>query len=357
MQSYDNVACIGNSFPAEWIYGKYETQIINSVTEQINKQFQNQRNLFINTTWFGPQFNNGEQYNKVVDFCNKGITFDNVFFLATVDPMLINKDQINDVIGMLGNPQPFFIGNFENSLYEFNFFAFAVTENFSKYDDADIELKKIKYHYVNYNRKPREHRVNFVKQLIKHELMDCGAVTLGKPDPVYDNDENNDLYFTIGENPKDYAESGDWFGKTDTDITGIPHDLFSLHNMDVWKHHFLYINAATEFWPWDDVFVMQDQYRPIMGLRPFLINGNTRTYKWLCDKGFKTFTHYFPADLENEHEDSVHPNLIKALKWLVHQSENEILAMYDDMLPDLYYNKERMYEFAKEQKEKVRNLF
>jgi hypothetical protein len=187
--------------------------------------------------------------------------------------------------------------------------------------------------------------------------MKYGVVTLGKPDTVFDNDADNNLFFEIGESPKNHKKNGDWFNDDEQNNVGIPHDLFSLHNMDAWKHHFLYINAATEFWPWDDVFVMQDQYRPIMGLRPFLINGNTRTYKWLRNNGFKTFTHYFPKGLEEEHESTVHSNLIKALTWLVQLPEKEILSMYNNMLPDLLHNKERMYQFSKEERTKMQNLF
>jgi hypothetical protein len=353
----DNLIVIGETFPFKWIYGKYENEIIKSIKVQIRNKFPTQRNILINTTWFGPQFDNNV-YATVVDMDKNRITFDNVFFLATVDPILINTDELRDVISMLGSPKTFLMGNFENSPYEFNFFSYAVTENFVEYNNDDITLKKLKYHYINYNRKPREHRVKFVNALINNDLMNYGIVTLGKPDITYDNDPNNSLFFSIGELSSNYVDSGDWFDECDVDDdVGIPHDLFSLHNMDAWKHHFLYINASTKFWPWDDVFVMQDQYRPIMGLRPFLINGNTRTYKWLRNNGFKTFTHYFPADLENSHEDLVQLNLIKALLWLTQQPKTDILKMYNHMMPELIHNKERMLDFGKEQRLKMEKLF
>ena len=127
--------------------------------------------------------------------------------------------------------------------------------------------------------------------------------------------------------------------------------------MNYWKHHFLYIVGATMFWPWDDIFVSESQFKPIIGLRPFIINGNTRTYKWLRDRGFRTFNHYFPfADLENTHEDMVHPEIIKVLEWLANVDDNELLGMYNRMLPDLLYNREHFFKFASEQKNKIENL-
>ena len=117
MQKHNNITFVGDVFPNKWIYGKYEEEIIDSILTQIHIKFKKQRNLFINTTWFGPQFNDGEQYNKIINFNKKNITFDNVFFLATVDPILINKEQIDTVVSMLGNPRAFYIGNFETFLH------------------------------------------------------------------------------------------------------------------------------------------------------------------------------------------------------------------------------------------------
>jgi len=352
----DNLTIVGDIFPETWIYGIYEREAIDYISRSIRNKFSNSRNILINSTWFGPQYKNNNEYDKILAFNKEGVTFDNLFFLTTVDPPSITKDEYNRVASMLGNPTVYYIGNFENSAYEFNFFSYAVNDNFEEYNNSDIILSELKYYYICYNRKPREHRVNLVRILKDNDLLQYGIVTLGKPDITYDNDPNNDLYLSIGENPLDYYKQGDWFAKDDT--TGIPHDLFSLHNMEAWNHHFLYINGATQFWPWDDVYVMQDQYRPIIGLRPFLINGNPRTYKWLRNNGFKTFTQYFPfVAIEDEYEDKVHTNLLKVIQWLIVQPKSNIINMYRDMLPDLIYNQNRMKEFAKEQRVKMENMF
>ena len=126
--------------------------------------------------------------------------------------------------------------------------------------------------------------------------------------------------------------------------------------MDYWQHHFLYIIGATEFNVWDDIFVSETQFKPIIGLRPFLINGNIRTYQWLEDNGFKTFNRYFDGiDFTDEHQ--VHESLCQAIQYLTTLSKNDILELYNQMLPDLMYNRDRFFEFANEQEYLINHVF
>jgi hypothetical protein len=125
--------------------------------------------------------------------------------------------------------------------------------------------------------------------------------------------------------------------------------------MDIWQNTFLYINAATEFDPINDLFCQQDTFKPMLGLRPFVINGVQRTYRWLRLQGFRTFNHYWPhIDIET---GPVHNTLVELIKHLKSLEPSEILAMYNNMLPDLRHNKDRFFEFANEQKYKMEHLF
>jgi hypothetical protein len=86
-----------------------------------------------------------------------------------------------------------------------------------------------------------------------------------------------------------------------------------------------------------------------------VINGVQRTYRWLRLNGFRTFNHYWPQiDIEN---GNVHATLTELIEHLHTLKSSEILAMYADMLPDLQYNKNRFFEFAREQKNKMNQLF
>jgi hypothetical protein len=345
-----SLTSIGINFPTHYLrWTEHEIYCVESIKNQINKYFPHQKNIFINLTWFGPQFNNKgwQDYQSII---SSDDSYDTLFLLCTVDPPMITKHQIAEIAQSLNVTKVFKIGNFESE-YEFNFCAAFCGKEFRKYTEEELLLTDLKYLYINYNRKPRNHRVDFVNKLVQEDLLKYGVVTLGKENQMYSTKKS--MYLSIGENSTDYVDEGHWF---DEDEFGIPHDLFSLHNIDIWKRHFLNIVGETEFNPWDELFVTEKTLKPIIGLRPFLINGNTKTYKWLRDQGFRTFNHYFNVELENIPEYKVHDSIIQVLFELKAKSPHEILKIYNDMLLDLQYNKERFFEFAKEQRTLIDNI-
>ena len=343
---------LGTHFPSSYLWSTYELYCIKSIRRQIDIKFGDSNNLFINLTWFGPQFTNGE-YDRFLELVNKKQSYNNLFLLCTVDPAMINPEQIQDIVRKLNYPALYKIGNFDTE-YHFNFFAPVLKKHFQFYTDEELKLIDPKYVFINYNRKPREHRVNFVRQLIDKDLKKYGIVTLGKPNIIYDKDPANDLYFSIGETIESYSKNNHWFSGPDQ--FEIPHDVLTLHRMDYWQQHFLYIIGATEFNVWDDLFVSETQFKPILGLRPFLINGNPRTYQWLRDNGFRTFNHYFD-NIDFEDSETVHESLCKAIEFLATKSPAQIIELYEQMLPDLYHNRERFYKYADEQQYKIDHIF
>ena len=339
-----SVDFIGTGFADGMEYAIEEQQCWASVSKQIDAAFPNCRNVLISLTWFGPQFCT-IGWDTVLNCEQNNIVYDNVFFLSTVDPPYLNDTELREVKNKLKALKVFYLGNFD-SQYEFNFFAPIISNKFKTYNDNELILVDIKYLYVNYNRKPKQHRVDFVKKLIKQDLVKLGTVTLGI-------DATNDLLLTIGEKNEDYLLYGNSRGHWNQ--FGVPHDMYSLHRMDIWKTTFLYINGATEFNPINDLFCQQDTFKPMIGLRPYVINGVQKTYRWLRLNGFRTFNHYWPhIDIEN---GPVHDTLIELIKHLESLNSSEILAIYNDMLPDLKHNKDRFFEFAQEQQFKMEHLF
>jgi len=334
-----NVVLIGEFLPPEDNYSKYEKQLCSNIATQISNKFTNEENLLINMTWFGAQFG-FNSWHDLLEFESSGKMFDNVFFLAKVDPPYLSPVELQEVKNKVKALRSFFLGNFDG-IHQFNFFAPILAKNFKQYNDQDLLLNQIHHLFINYNRKPKPHRVEFVKKLVEHNLVNNGIITLGQ-------DDSNNLYFSIGESQCDYVG-------TTHDNFGIPMDYYTLHRIDLWKQSFLYINAATEFNPINDLFCQQDTFKPMLGLRPFVINGVQKTYRWLRLNGFKTFNHYWPhIDIEN---GDVHDTIIELIKFLKTQSHKDLLLMYNDMLPALWHNKFRFFEFAKEQTNKMNNIF
>lgn len=343
---------IGSSFPDHWSYGEYEIAIHRNLQSQIDRQWPHCNNLLVDTTWWGPHNN-----LQVDQLYTDGAKFANLIITSTVDDVLNFK--VNPLIDQLCDKfdiaKVYRLGNFDSD-HQFNFFAIVCLDKFKSYNTSDLILQDIKHKYCAYNRKPYPHRLAFVQQLIKHDLEPHGIITLGHAFP---GEPDHGLYRSLGEQDSDYVEWGHWYDGSESTPHQIPHDLFSLHNWTVWQHHFLHIVGATSYNNDYEIFVNQINFKPLIGLRPFVINGQTKQYRYLRNHGFKTFNQYWPQfDVERHDTYSViHGILIDLLKWLTAQSNEQLMSMYQDMLPDLLYNRERWYEWAAEQKQYVNNIF
>jgi hypothetical protein len=348
------LAKIGRTFPEHWMYGPEEIEIVDKTQQQIEHKFPDESNLLINTTWFGPQFDNGE-WQKIEQLFNDNARFDNLFLLATIDPLYLMEKDISEMCVRFGIKKIYKIGMFDNSKYEWNFHALVGGKLMPRYDNDDVILKNYDKDFLCYQRKPRAWRVDFANLVRKHGLIENGIMTLGAKteeqhawceertwEPMT-LDESHDPYKNDGQNnPKHYG--------------GIPNDLVTIGGLDVWNKCFLYISSDCVFDHWKPVFVNEPVWKPMIGLRPYIVLGNPKTYGWLEKNGFRTFHRYWPQ-VDLVHSIDVINDHIKLLKFLGSKSKEHKMSMYQDMLPDLIYNKQRFYEFSREQKHKMENIF
>ena len=130
----------------------------------------------------------------------------------------------------------------------------------------------------------------------------------------------------------------------------------TLGQLSIWQQHFLNVISETEFNQWHRRFVTEKTWKPIFGMRPFIIHGQTRIYAWLRDQGFRTFNHYWPH-VDVEISEDQHGTVMSVLHWLCDMSRTDLESMYRDMLPDLHYNRERFLEFSQEQYHKMHHIF
>ena len=295
------ITTISKTFPDHWIYGKYEQEILASMQQQIDTRFPDQNNLLFNTTWREDPERDVELQQCLAD----AVPVDNLFVVSTVDYFLPHHEQVvREMIERLSVEHTYFLGNFDtpkpkwapanSTTIYFNFFAIVCRDHFETYQPDELILTDPKYLFISYNRKPYTHRLAFVKKMIEHNVKDLGVVTLGRAFP-HATGSDKDLYFSIGEKNQDYVKYGHWYSDSpEATAHDIPHDLFSLHNMHYWKHHFLHIVGGTSQSRWNQ-FLTQIDFKPIIGMRPFLINGQTQNYEFWRRNGFRTFTHYFPG--------------------------------------------------------------
>jgi hypothetical protein len=308
------------------------------------------------TTWFGPQFDKLDPWRQVQDLIDQNEIFDNLFWVSPVDPLCVLEDEMQGIEQALKAKNIYRIGTGFNSRYEFNTGAICCLDDFPDYNRSDLLPKNFDWIYICYNRKPKPHRINLVNHLLDANLQDRGIITLGEPVSHYDVTEGADYRGAIKiHDPQDYTRNG--FYNLFTDFGGVPYDLTSLGRLDLWQSHFLNVVSETEFREWDNRFVTEKTWKPIIGLRPFVINGQVKIYQWLRDNGFRTFNHYWPVDIENSFDEQVQPAIVNVIKYLVLLDHSQLQQQYQQMLPDLEHNRHRFFEFAHEQKNKMRNLF
>lgn len=346
------VVSIGTTFPSNWQYGPEEITIFRSTSKQVDQSFPGQRNLVINTTWFGSQFSN-RSWQEAIDLIAHKQEFDNLFLLAVIDPMYLTPQDQQYLVDNLKIKQVYKIGMFADSEYEWNFHAVAVDQLCPDYSADQLLMTVPQQVFLLYQRKPRTHRIELTNILVENNYAQHGIVTLGATpeDSQYWGEGLRAPILTIEDSPQNYKHNG-----STTSFSGIPNDLASLGRLDVWQTSFLNIVSETEFNDWHPRFVTEKTWKPIIGLRPFIIHGQRSVYSWLRKNGFRTFNNYW-SHIAVESSPDQHGNVVSVIDFLCSQSKQELQAMYQDMLPDLHYNKQRYREFAQEQKYKIDHLF
>jgi hypothetical protein len=349
------LTCIANCFPDYWIYGRYERTILDSIQQQIELHFADSNNVLLNLTWTGPQTD-----QQISDVLAQYKEIHNLFLLSTVDAVPHSAREFVRRFEQHGVKNIYRLGNSEGAHY-FNFFAIVCADHHERYRTDDLVLRDIKYPYISYNRKPYVHRLDLVKELVRRGLKDRGVVTLGRPFS-HNTAPEDQLYFSIGERDEDYVKYGHWYdlGTTSTPHQ-IPHDLFSLHNWPAWQHHFLHVVGSTTVWNEDDLFVNQINFKPLIGMRPFVINGQTKQYQWLRDQGFRTFEHLWPDQDLTVPGGLGDGNLTHAIANVIESvcasTPDQLQSMYNSILPDLVHNRLRFWEWCSEQQHRVNHVF
>lgn len=349
------ITLIGTTFPKTALWHRDEVRLIDSIKQQIQQCYADQQNLLINTTWFGPQFNN-QEYDKFLRI-TQHTKFDNLFVLAAADPVFLTADQLQQLAQRSGATKQFYLGHFDGPHY-FNFHASILPDHFCKYHVNDIVMTSADIVFVNYNRKPRRHRIDFVETILDQALHSCGIVTLGQDDnDIYGQGTRNRLG-KLHLNELTDTNTIDSMGMDRNSRFGIPDDIHSLGDLDIWRKHLLNIVSETEFMPWDNMFISEKTWKPILGLRPFVINGQTKIYQYLRQQGFRTFNHHWPhIDIEGADENHVHTSIVAVIKYIRDLSLEQRQNLYQLMLPDLIHNRTRFFQFVEEQKYKINNLF
>jgi len=296
-------------FNPVWAAGKFERHVVDTLAQQLGS-----RTAVVVPTWYNPL--------DVVEYINT-LDVDQVYICSLTDPfgpIAGFVDQIKCSVKFFG---------YTNHGIKFDFWAAVCAENFKQYADQELHPTKFEFLYLNYNRKPHVHRTKFVEQLEINDLVHAGCVTLGNSKYSITED---DCYATWGANDV-------------VDSIAIPNDIYSLGRLDIWNQSFINIVSETEFTP-HSCFLSEKAFKPIIGLRPFIINGNPKIYNWLQQSGFDCFADLFPVDkiIDCTNTAQSHAIIVDCLKFY---QDKDWASIYKSIYPRLKQNKEHFNEYSR----------
>jgi hypothetical protein len=301
------------------ILGDYEKKYIENLKAEIENSSIYESNLIINLTWLNPNDSN------LILWINKNAVpkSTKIYFTGFIDGMswFTHTSTYQQLVEM---KIPIELVGFSPT----NWKSF-IPSLMESYSDNDLQLDKdIQYTFLSYNRKPRPHRQTIIRMLIDNNLTDRAYVT-------YQRGNFEIIDKRTGDTDQELHNSDDRFSR--------PEDLFTLGNLEVWKKSYCILVSETEAGdPWQ---LSEKTWKPILGLRPYVHNGNEQLYKILHKLDL-----YTPSDLfKNTELNKADPlTLIEHFKWLNEKTPQELYDLWCSQYFMLKHNRNRFLELATE---------
>ena len=226
------------------------------------------------------------------------------------------------------------IGNSYGQYY-FSYWVEFIRQN-PKYffDQRYIQEPNIEKLYLCLNRKLHPFRVEFLELL--ESVKDRGIVSRGATgftNPVY-NIKQVDPY------------------ESENNGTTV-NDIFSLGDPGTWNQ--IFINVVTESCKHSNVFLSEKSWKPIIGLRPFLILGDDNLYNQLHLLDFDTFDDIFGTWWKLPWWKDRAQAIVDILKNFDNTPAN-LNMLYKKLLPRLINNRKRFEIYMIENHNKILNL-
>lgn len=316
--------------------GVMERAWLDNLKKEIVATSEFEHNILVNLTWFKANWDETEPLRKLVASVGPKEKI-KIWFAGTVDGNhWITQDHIEFYQYFVQNEYTMsFVGNADEHWHSWYPEWFIGHNLRQRIDVNDLILSESpEYLYLAYNRKPRIHRIQLVTELINNELLDRGWVTFEKGHyPEID---------VRTENTDQTLHSADVrFSR--------PEDILSLGNLEIWKNSYLIIASETDHAdPWQ---LSEKTWKPIFGLRPFLINGGQEVYKILERLGLYTPKDFF----KNSDLDCSYTSVASQIKALYSIPAKELYKLWEDQFEMLLYNRKRMFEIAISDPTKILN--
>lgn len=282
----------------------------------------NSKTVIINSVWY-----TGDYHQQVMTELRE-IQPTHIFVVALLDPPIVQLswfDELNcEVMGIGYYPGPGYI----------DYCALFVDYFYQPVDqDLLLDSNKINTAYMCLNRKPHQHRLRLYQGLETAGILDNGIVSMGgDPVPIRVlQDDVEGQHIAPNGGPEQH---------------GITNDIVSLGHINNWQRHL--VNVVTET-IWDiepSNFVSEKTFKPILGLRPFLIYAPNGGVECIAARGFEPYVNDF-TDITDA--DLCKPyNIPVFLTELCKQPQSYLQMKFLQLQEKLLYNQQRFKDYVKQ---------
>jgi hypothetical protein len=318
-----------------------QRKILNSIIDQVNGAFPNSENIVMNTTFLDIPVGPDRPLDELVKCIRHPDKIENIFLVSLID-------DVNDPFDLIIHDREFNVfqlGYINDKKYEQYYVSMAsilMKHLFKEYTQSELILtSQDPVKYLCYQNKPHLHRQQLAYKIMQEGFLNQGILTLNQGEYQISN-----LYLLSSSEEVEEFDNG----------RSSKEDPYTLGPMSVWQKCFLNVISETK---WNnEYFITEKTYKPIIGLRPFILVGNPGTLKYLEENGFYTFEEYWNVNFREQLTDKDIINAtVKVIDQICQMSSNEILNLYKEMLPKLIHNRNRFFEHANEQENKIYSLF
>ena len=303
--------------------------------------------IVVNTTWFSDP-----DYCKRLKQWTGRLSGQTLLLYSGMDWQNTNcTETTKEIHKWLSDHHPIkHIGHTSEGHYFNYWMSFIKHHNEYFFDEMYTERPNIKYHYMCLNNKCNDHRAYLLNNIMSEELDLGGLISVNQKDSRYTFDHP----IQLKENR--LTKLGEMFHPWEKmSPNHIVNDILTLGDPKHWSSHFA--TVVTETTHHTDVFISEKTFKPIIGLRPFIVIGDSGIYKKLRSWGIDVFDDIFPnATKEEDDWQKRCDNVITDLRVLTDMTVNEINMLYKSLVPRLNYNRDRVLELLVENDRWIEDL-
>jgi len=315
-----------NGWGPQYALKRFEQELVDQYLAPISTD--RSRTVVINSVWYSTDYH--QEVMKELE----NLKPDRLVLVSMLDSAIVRSDWF-DRLGCEVRSVGYY-----NSPDYVDFWALAVDRFFQTDHYGDLmQVSQIDTAYMCLNRKPHWHRVRLYQQLESAGILEQGIVSLGGEggQPV--------KLLNVDQGESDAAPN------PGPEQYGISNDIFSLGHSSNWKRHFLNAVTETVFDINSNIFVSEKIFKPILGMKPFLIYDSDGAVSWLEHRGFVSYVDDFRdiTDLDLRRPESMAP----FLSVLCQQGSAYWQQKFLDLSDKISYNKQQFYRYVDQLKQKI----